>query len=108
MKKLLLTGLLACAGFAARAQYYLDFSNQQLAVPDRAVERVLDGRDGHPAIGFVYRGLGNKPAAVLFRQGLEPDLTAFMQAQLPARPGPAHRPLCGAVSTAVARERNAG
>ncbi len=88
MKKLLLTGLLACAGFAARAQYYLDFSNQQLAVPDRAVavERVLDGRDGHPAIGFVYRGLGNKPAAVLFRQGLEPDLTAFMQAQLPARP----------------------
>ena len=75
MKKLLLTGLLACAGFAAQAQYYLDFSNQQLAVPDRAVavERVLDGRDGHPAIGFVYRGLGNKPAAVLFRQGLEPD-----------------------------------
>lgn len=86
---LLLAALLLAAAPAARAQtYYLDLTGQLLSVPNRtvAVEQVVDGREGHAAIGVVYRGLGNKSAAVLFRQGLAPELTAFVQAQLPARP----------------------
>lgn len=88
MQKILLTGLLLWAAFAARAQtYYLDLSSQELSVPDRkvAVELVVDGRTGHPPIGIVYRGLSGKSAAVAFRNGLGPDLTTFVQAQLPAR-----------------------
>lgn len=89
MKKVILTGLLMGLGPVAWAQtYYLDLHGETLDLPDRtmAVERVLDGRDGHPAFGVVYRGLSNKAAAVLFRHSLEDDLTTFVQAQLPARP----------------------
>ena len=89
MKSFLLAALLAGASLAAQAQtYYLDLTGQPLNVPNRnvAVEVVMDGRVGHQAIGVVYRGLGNKPAAVLFRKGLEPELMALVQAQLPARP----------------------
>jgi len=89
VKAFLLAGLLASASLAARAQtYYLDLTNQTLSVPGRAVavEQVLDGRTGHQPIGIVYRGLGSKSAAVAFRQGLETELTTFVQVQLPARP----------------------
>ena len=89
MKPFLLAGLLLLLNLAVQAQvYYLNFASDVLSVPGRtlAVEQVVDGRDGNPAIGLVYRGLHNKAAAVLFRQGLGPDLTAFVQAQLPARP----------------------
>ena len=89
MKILLLTAFLACFGFSGRAQdYYLELDNHQLTLPNRvvAVEQVLDGRAGHQAIGLVYRGLANKPAAVLFRRGLGAELTTFAKAWLPARP----------------------
>ena len=89
MKSFLLVVLLACASPVARAQtYYLDLTYQTLNVPTRmvAVDKVIDGRAGHPPIGIVYRGLAGKSAAVAFRQGLETDLTNFVQAQLPARP----------------------
>jgi hypothetical protein len=90
MKQLLLGLVLATASLGARAQeYYLDLSRQRLEVPGRtiAVEQVLDGRSGDPPLGLVYRGLSNNRArAVAFRQGLGPELTAFTQYQLPARP----------------------
>lgn len=80
--------LLAAAPAACAQTYYLDLTGQALTVPNRtvAVEQVVDGREGHAGIGVVYRGLGNKSAAVLFRQGLGPELTAFVRAQLPVRP----------------------
>ncbi|WP_151089119.1 hypothetical protein [Hymenobacter baengnokdamensis] len=81
--------LLAWVFSPVRAQvYYLNLHGQHLELPERkiAIEQVVDGREGHPAIGIVYHGLGNKAVAVLFRHSLEEDLTAFVQTQLPARP----------------------
>jgi hypothetical protein len=68
--------------------YYLDLTYQTLDVPLRAVtvEQVVDGRAGNPPLGIAYRGVGDKSAAIQFRQGLGPELTAFVQSQLPARP----------------------
>ena len=90
---LLLVLLLAGASLAARAQtYYLDLSTQALTLSDNtlAVEKVVDGRAGQPPIGLVYRGLGGKSAAVGFRQGLETELTRFLQVQLPLQPTSGH------------------
>ena len=78
---------------AARAQtYYLDLTHQALTLSDNtlAVEKVVDGRAGQPPIGIVYRGLSGKSAAVDFRQGLETELTHFLQVQLPSRPTNGH------------------
>ena len=89
VKTLLFAALLTWASLAARGQtYYLDLTAQLLDVPGRtvAVAQVLDGRTGQPPLGIVYQGLGGKSAAVAFRQGLEPGLTAFVQAQLLPRP----------------------
>ena len=89
--RFVLPGLLLMFMMASRpahAQlYYLDLSRQTIAVANRAVhvEQVLDGRKGQPPIGAVYRGLNNKPAVVLFRQGIGPELTAWLQQQLPRR-----------------------
>ena len=76
------------AGRAQAQIYYLDLSHEQLVLPERTlhVEQVVDGRPGKPTIGLVYRGLDNRSAAVLFRNGLETELTTFLQKQLPARP----------------------
>ncbi|MCI1187845.1 hypothetical protein MON38_10475 [Hymenobacter sp. DH14] len=93
MKSVLLALLLAGASLAARAQtYYLDLSFQVLDIPDNtwAVEKVVDGRAGQPPIGIVYRGLGGKSAAVGFRQGVETELTTFLQQALPMRPASSH------------------
>lgn len=81
----------------ARSQvYYLDLGKQTVTLPNRSVhvEQVVDGRPGRPGIGLVYRGLGNKPAAVLFRNGLEQELTDFLRRQLPARPTDQALTLC--------------
>jgi hypothetical protein len=90
MKQFLLSLVLMAASLGARAQeYYLDLSHQRLEVPGRtvAVEQVLDGRHGDLSIGYAYRGLSNnRPLAVTFRQGLGPELTAYIQRQLPSRP----------------------
>lgn len=89
MKALLLSLVLVVASLGARAQeYYLDLNRQRLEVPGRtvAVEQVLDGRHGDLSLGYVYRGLSNnRPLAVAFRQGMGPELSAFIQRQLPAR-----------------------
>jgi hypothetical protein len=89
----LLLLLISCLGLLpagkAWAQiYYLKLDHDTIALANRVVrvEQVLDGRPGHPTIGLVYRGLGNRPAAVLFRKGLETELTDFLHQQLPARP----------------------
>ncbi|GAB2864208.1 hypothetical protein [Hymenobacter ruber] len=76
--------------------YYLDLSKQTLALPERAVyvEQVLDGRPGKPAIGTVYRGLQTQPQAVVFQKGIEPELTVYLQRQLPRRPGDHDAVLC--------------
>jgi len=87
MPKLFTLCCLLFFSLAAQAQvYYLDLRGQQLGLPAGAlaVERVVDGRDGRPAIGVVYRGLGNRPAAVLFRTSLEDELTTVLQSQQPA------------------------
>jgi hypothetical protein len=89
VKAFLLTVLLAATSLAARAQnYYLDLSTQAATAPylTVAVEQVVDGRAGQPPIGVVYRGWGGKSAAVAFRQGLGPELTAFVHLLLPTRP----------------------
>ena len=76
--------------------YYLDLSQQHINLPMRTmyVEQVLDGRPGKPAIGLVYRGLQNQQAAMLFRMGLEPELTAYLYQQLPQRSGDQNVVLC--------------
>ncbi|WP_210517887.1 hypothetical protein [Hymenobacter terricola] len=88
--RLLLILAVLIAGRAAQAQiYYLDLNQQTLDIPNRAlvVEQVLDGRPNQAAaIGTVYRGLNNRPAAAFFRQGLGPELTAWLKLQLPSRP----------------------
>lgn len=68
--------------------YYLELDKQKLTLPNRTVqvEQVVDGRPGKPTIGLVYRTLNNRPAAVLFRKGIEAEFTEFLQKQLPARP----------------------
>lgn len=75
---------------AAHAQaYYLDFSQQTLALPGRflSVEQVVDGRPGPPPnAGIIYKGLYGKPSPVLFRHRPEADLTAWLGQQLPPRP----------------------
>ncbi|RIY11821.1 hypothetical protein D0T11_06615 [Hymenobacter rubripertinctus] len=50
------------------------------------VEQVVDGRPGKPPFGMVYVGITDRPTVALFRQGMEPQLTAFLREQLPARP----------------------
>ncbi|MFD2718920.1 DUF2846 domain-containing protein [Hymenobacter monticola] len=87
MKTFLLTLLMAGASLAARAQtFYPDLDLQTLDVPGRVVhvEQVLDGRAGTPPIGIAYRA--GRAAAIEFRQGVGPALTAFALRQLPARP----------------------
>lgn len=89
MKQLLLTFLLLASSLTVWAQeYYLNLSRQRLEVPGRtvAVEQVLDGRRGDLPLGYVYQGLTNsRPMTVAFRQGVGPELTAFIQGQLPAQ-----------------------
>ena len=88
-RQLLLALLLALAGSAAQAQvYYLDLASLPLALPERSifVEAVIDGRPGKPPIGTIYQGLENRTAAVLFRKGLEPALTVWLQTWLSRRP----------------------
>lgn len=82
-----LLGLFSLSQVQAQ-QYYLDLSHQSLSLPSRTVSvtQVVDGRPGKPVIGLVYRGLANQQAAVLFRRGLEVELTDFLRQQLPARP----------------------
>ncbi|NVO32679.1 hypothetical protein [Hymenobacter lapidiphilus] len=73
---------------AAMAQYYLDVSRQTINLPSRTVhvEQVVDGRPGKPPIGMVYRGLDNRSKLIVFRRGLEAELTDLLRQQLPARP----------------------
>ncbi|MBC6696797.1 hypothetical protein [Hymenobacter sp. BT190] len=73
----------------AQAQiYYLELDRQKITLPNRTiqVEQVVDGRPGKPTIGIVYRTLNNRPAAVLFRNGVEAEFSEFLREQLPARP----------------------
>ena len=93
MKLFLLAALLAAASLGARGQtYYLDLTSQALTLSDNTlgVEKVVDGRAGQLPIGIVYRGLNRKSAAVAFRQGLETELTRFLQFQLPVRASGGH------------------
>ncbi|NML65577.1 hypothetical protein HHL22_10205 [Hymenobacter sp. RP-2-7] len=88
MHPAILTGFLVISSLAAQAQaYYLSLAATPMPLVDCpvAVEQVLDGRGQQAAIGFVYRGLGNKPAAVLFKRGLGPELTDYLHAQLATR-----------------------
>ena len=88
VKTALLAALLFLTGFHARAQeYYLDLSTQTLGFTNGLVgfTQVLDGRAGHPPIGVVYRGLGNKSVSMAFRRGLETELAAYLQAQWPSQ-----------------------
>ncbi|WP_156176205.1 hypothetical protein [Hymenobacter terrenus] len=89
MKYFLLVFLMVWGSMSTQAQiFYLDLTYQVLTVPLRVVtvEQVVDGRAGNPPIGIAYRGLGGKSVAIQFQQGLGPELTAFVQSQLPARP----------------------
>ena len=83
-----LVTVLASAAAAHGQAYYLNMSNQTIDVPNRTfyVEQVLDGRPGKPVIGTAYHGLRNQQTVVLFRQGMESELTALLRQQLPSRP----------------------
>ena len=80
--------LLLLVGPAHAQVYYLNLSYSSFNVPERNVfvEAVVDGRPGQPPIGTVYQGLNNRTAAVLFRQGLVPEFTNWLQTNLPRRP----------------------
>ena len=90
MKTCFLAVLVSGSALAAHAQdYYLDLRRQHLAVPGRtvAVAQVVDGRRDPSPIGYVYRGLSNEHVReVRFRAGLGPELTQWLQRELPARP----------------------
>lgn len=98
MKNYVLVLLAVASTLAAHAQeYYLDLRHQPLAVPGRtvAVEQVLDGRREQSPIGYVYRGLSNEHVlAVSFRAGVGPELTRWLQHELPARPADHPLVLC--------------
>jgi hypothetical protein len=68
--------------------YYLDLSKATLALPNRAVyvEQVLDARPRRGSIGTVHRGLGNIRQPADLQPSVQQALTAWVQAQLPARP----------------------
>jgi hypothetical protein len=88
MKTLLLICGLLGTGLVARAQTFNpDLTPETLNVPGQAVriEQVVDGRAGNPPIGIAYRGAGGKSVAIAFRDGLEPELTAFLRRELPDR-----------------------
>ncbi|MDO7854283.1 hypothetical protein [Hymenobacter convexus] len=94
-------GLLAGAAAPAMAQtdhsaphakpYYLDLKEQTILLPERDwyVAQVIDARPGQSAIGVINHGISNKQRAVLFEQGLVPELTAWLQQQAP-RADPNH------------------
>ncbi|UOQ96956.1 hypothetical protein MUN81_17135 [Hymenobacter sp. 5317J-9] len=68
--------------------FYLDLHAERIAVPERNfyIEQVVDGRGAQTAIGLINHGLNNNFAAVLFRNGLEPELTTWLQQQVTQRP----------------------
>ncbi|OWP63943.1 hypothetical protein CDA63_06945 [Hymenobacter amundsenii] len=70
------------------AQHYLNLSRQLITLPSRTVyvAQLLDGRPDKLPIGLVYQGLNGHSTTVLFRRGLESELTEFLQQQVPARP----------------------
>jgi hypothetical protein len=76
--------------------YYVDMSQQKLSVSSRSlfVEQVQDCRPTQSTLGMVYRGLQNRQAAAFFQRGLAPELTTWLQQQLPARPGQRSIVLC--------------
>ena len=97
--------LLACSAPVVWAQspsspqakpFYLDLNHQQLNLQGRnfCVEQVVDGRAGQTAIGVINHGFNNKPTAVLFRKGMQPELTTWLQQQLPPRPTDHNVVLC--------------
>jgi hypothetical protein len=67
--------------------YYLNLNEASFSTPERNVffEAVVDGRPGQPPIGTVYQGPNNRTAAVLFRQGLVPEFSNWLQSNLPRR-----------------------
>jgi len=75
--------------FSTRAQtYFVDLSGQTITLPERTVyiAKVLDVRPQQANIGWVQRGLVNTPTLAELRNGVEADLTTFLQQQLPQRP----------------------
>ncbi|MBF9236643.1 hypothetical protein I2I05_04470 [Hymenobacter sp. BT683] len=74
---------------AGQAQlYYVDLSTATLVLPNLAVhvEQVLDARARRAGIGTVHRGLNNVRQSADLRPSVPQALTAWLHAQLPARP----------------------
>lgn len=74
---------------SVRAQvHFVELSAQTLAVPERNfyIASVVDARPQQANIGWVQRGLVNVRTPAALRNGLAPELTTFLQQQLPQRP----------------------
>jgi hypothetical protein len=67
--------------------YLIDLEKQPISLPDRNfyVSRVIDARPVKSAIGQVQRGMTNGKANVHFRSGLEKEIQACLNHNLPPR-----------------------
>ncbi|QNE38463.1 hypothetical protein F1C16_02260 [Hymenobacter sp. NBH84] len=65
----------------------MDLNGHTLTLPERTtyIAKVIDARPQQASIGWVQRGLANARTTAALRNGVEADLTTFLQ-QLPQRP----------------------
>lgn len=81
--------LLPLSGYAQGPVYQVDMKEQVVALADPKfyVAEVLDLRLNTTTIGRVQRGLNNVPVPANLKGGAAPGLLAWLQTQLPAKPG---------------------
>jgi hypothetical protein len=86
-KKILSLALLLLSVLCARGQaiYDLDLTRVETKLPGVSpvsIAKVIDARADKSTIGWLNKGLQNTRLLARFRNGLEPDLTAFLTKNL--------------------------
>jgi len=65
-----------------RDTLYLDFSDQQLVLPNDlpfVINRVIDARGIDSPVGIAHKGLGNRAVAVMIKDGIDNAWTSLFQ-----------------------------